>query len=58
MSLLNARWLRIELDAIDAAAEGWSEALRASYEASQRTLKQDKIRKNPKEEIAEQELAV
>lgn len=34
MDSLNPSWLSIELDAIDADVEKWSDALRTSYEAS------------------------
>lgn len=47
MDSLNAQWLKIELDSIDEAARGWSEAVRISYEASVATLVQELARRPP-----------
>ena len=50
MDSLNAQWLKIELDSIDEAARGWSDAVRISYEASVATLVQELARQRPASE--------
>jgi hypothetical protein len=42
MDSLNPEWLSIEVQSIDLAMEGWSEAMKASYDAALLSLSEER----------------